>query len=92
MGVITINFSKFLPNNIELNQDPTSAKACNNFQVNNHLNTGTYYLPLGETWVNATLLYTDSALITLAPAFWYSDGNIAREWDGNNFIGTNLAC
>ena len=92
MGVITINFEEFSSNRLFLNQGPTSVKTCTDFQIPGHLNTSIYYLPPGEVWATATILYTDITLLTLAANFWYSDGSIARKWNGVNFVSGNVAC
>jgi hypothetical protein len=53
--------------------------------------TGLYkYIDTLE-FVDATTLHDDSARTILSPPFWYSDGNIARYWNGSSFT-QNLFC
>jgi len=44
-----------------------------------------YYINAANTFVTATLLYTDEFLLNLAVAGTYSDGTDYRVWDGGNF-------
>ncbi|QLG46061.1 hypothetical protein [Costertonia aggregata] len=46
------------------------------------------YIPSGQSFNNATALYSNSNGTTLAPADWYSNGVVARAWNGSTFTFT----
>ena len=55
---------------------------------------GSFYVPIGEVFADATALYTD---YTLEPQFiadpgFYSDGLITREWTGTGFEVAQSTC
>ena len=50
-----------------------------------------YYIPYGETWNDATMLYSDNSG-TIAYAGWYSDGSVARFWDGTSQFTSTQSC
>lgn len=52
----------------------------------------TYWIDAGISFANATNLYASSTGTSLAPADWYSDGTITRQWDGSTFVGSSVNC
>ncbi len=50
-----------------------------------------YYIPSGESWAYATILYSDSSG-TVSSAGYYSDGTIVRYWDGVSSFLSNQLC
>lgn len=49
--------------------------------------TLTRYIPDGESFTTATLLFSDENGSTLASAAYYSNGSISRQWNGTAFVG-----
>ena len=61
---------------------------CSNYGSNP---SGTFYMNAGAFGV-ATVLYTDSAGTTYAPAYFYTDGTDCRPVDGSGNLGTSTSC
>lgn len=50
----------------------------------------TYYIPFGELFSTATALYSNSSGTINAPAGFYANGTIHREWNGTTFLSSGL--
>lgn len=72
---------------VSLGNGTSNTLACDDFTTA----PSTFYIPQGETFGTATALYLNSSGTTLAASGWYSDGSLAREWNGNTFI-TDTSC
>ncbi|WP_157681133.1 BACON domain-containing protein [Maribacter dokdonensis] len=52
----------------------------------------TYYVTQGKTFTNTSILYSDNAGTTNAPAGYYSNGEYHRYWNGSQFTGNMIEC
>ncbi len=52
----------------------------------------TLYIPQGQNFSNATNLYVNSTGTIDAGSGWYSNGVIARNWNGSSFVGGSTSC
>lgn len=52
----------------------------------------TYYVPSGQTFLNATFLWFDSGGTNPAANGNYSDGNIWRLWESTGAFGLGTSC
>ena len=52
----------------------------------------TVYIPSGSVFATTTDVYSNALGTINAGSGWYSDGDVAREWDGSAFVGSNVNC
>jgi hypothetical protein len=74
---------------IVLGPGSSSSNACFNFDRDA---TSTLYIPFGESFTFTDELYSNSSGSTFASVGWYSNGSIARNWNGSEFTGSNENC
>ena len=87
--LLTVNQAAYVPTyaSISLGYDTTNNNAC----LDAGSSPSTYYIYDIHTFATATHLATNSGG-TPAPAGWYSNEVIAREWNGGAFVGGSYTC
>lgn len=65
-----------------LSTEKSGSNACVKYSAGE---TSTYYIPQGQSFSNATNLYSNSSGTSFAPANFYSNGIEWRAWDGSSF-------
>lgn len=81
------NYSHSIPtSSLSLADEKSASNACTRYAT--PASRDIRYIPNGQSFSNATQLFTNSTGTTNAPSNWYSNGSIARYWNGSSFTAT----